>query len=163
MDKLESLSAGMPGYDTEKDFNLLIRRILALGSLAVNARLRDIGGPTEAQWRPLHYLRLHSPLRVIELARFCEVDAAGMTRLIDRLERKGLCRRQRSPLDRRAVEIFLTERGMASAEQVAPILDQVQVELTAGFSSEQRNDLLQLLVRLANSARPHSASPKRNE
>ncbi|MNT32835.1 Transcriptional regulator SlyA [compost metagenome] len=154
MDKLESPSTGVHGYDVQEDLGLLIRRILALASSAVNARLRDIDGPTESQWRPLHYLLLHGPLRVIELARFCDVHSAGMTRLVDRLERKGLCRRQRSPSDRRAVEVFLTERGAESARQVAPVLDRVQAELLENFSAEQRDELFHLLVHFVNKTRP---------
>ena len=150
VDELESSSADRSSYDQEEDLNLLLRRILALASFFVNSRLRNIGGPTEAQWRPLHCLYTRGSLRVIELARFCEIDPAGMTRLIDRLEHKGLCRRLRSPLDRRVVEVILTERGAESAKRVELILHRVQAELLADFDSEQRNDLLHLLSRLAN-------------
>lgn len=151
-------SSAFSGHDIEEDPNLLIRRILALASTAVNARLRGIEGPTGSQWRPLHCLYLHGSLRVIELARVCEIDPAGMTRLIDRLERKGLCRRSRSPSDRRVVEVFLTERGAESEQRVAPVLERVQHELLADFDAAQRKNLLQLLARLANNARHGTSS-----
>ncbi|MFS2162563.1 MarR family winged helix-turn-helix transcriptional regulator [Variovorax sp. Varisp62] len=139
-------------YDVEGDPNLLIRRILALASLSVNARLRDIDGPTESQWRPLHWLYARGSLRVIELARLCEIDPAGMTRLIDRLEHKGLCRRSRSASDRRVVEVFLTDAGLESAKRVTPVLERIQVELLMDFDTEQQRNLLRLLARLANNA-----------
>jgi len=145
-------SSALSGYDIEGDLNLLIRKILSLASTAVNARLRGVDGPTESQWRPLHFLYIRNPLRIIELARLCEIDPAGMTRLIDRLERKGLCRRSRSQSDRRVVEVFLTERGAESAQRVAPVLEHAQHELLADFDTAQRKNLLQLLVRLANNA-----------
>ncbi|BEP58739.1 MULTISPECIES: MarR family winged helix-turn-helix transcriptional regulator [unclassified Variovorax] len=151
-------SSALSGYDIEEDLNLLIRRILALASTAVNARLRGIGGPTESQWRPLHFLYIRGPLRIIELALLCEIDPAGMTRLIDRLERKGLCRRSRSLSDRRVVEVLLTERGAESAQRVAPVLERVRHELLADFNTAQRKNLLQLLVRLTNNARGGKSS-----
>ncbi|MDP9607711.1 MarR family transcriptional regulator [Variovorax gossypii] len=154
--KTQSPLADAPIYDVEADLSLLIRRILSLASLTVNTRLRDVDGPTESQWRPLHHLLLNGPLRVVELARFCEVDSAGMTRLIDRLERKGLCRRQRSPLDRRVVEVFLTERGAASAREVAPVLEGVQADLLASFSEDQKNEVRHLLARVAHVAQANS-------
>jgi len=149
----EPIDDGIPGYDVEQDLSLLIRRILGIASLAVNIRLRDIDGPTESQWRPLHLLYVRGPLRVIELARLCEIDPAGMTRLLDRLERKGLCRRTRSPLDRRVVEVSLTAQGEESAKRVAPVLDHVQFELLADFDVAQQKDLLHLLARSSRNSR----------
>lgn len=149
----ESPPASFSNYDADEDPNLLIRRILALVRVSVSARLSDINGLTESQWRPLHWLYTRGPLRVIELAHFCEIDPAGMTRLIDRLERKGLCRRSRSPSDRRVVEVFLTDGGLDSARRVTPVLERIQAELLTGFDKEQQENLLRLLARLANNAR----------
>src|SRR6266581_9606603 len=41
-------------------------------------------------------------------------DAGAMTRMIDRLEQRGLLRRSRDPGDRRLVNLELTEKGSAS-------------------------------------------------
>lgn len=139
-------------YDVNSDLPLLMRRILALASLSVNARFRDVDGLTESQWRLLHHLLLNGPLRVIELARACEIDSAGMTRLIDRLERKGLCRRQRSASDRRVVEVFLTEHGAEDARRFAPVLDGLQADLLASFSEDQKSEMRSLLARMASNA-----------
>lgn len=149
-------SSAPSDYDIEDDPSLLIRRILAHASTAVNAQPRGIDGPTESQWRPLHCLYLLGSLRVIDLARVCEIDPAGMTRLIDRLERKGFCRRSRSPSDRRVVEVLLTERGAESTQRVAPALEHAQHKLLADFDAAQRKNLLQLLARLRNYGRADS-------
>ena len=57
------------------------------------------GGPTFPQWLPLYKLHMGEATTVAELARECQLDTGAMTRLLDRLEAKGLCRRV--PLDDR--------------------------------------------------------------
>src|SRR6201996_2107609 len=46
-----------------------------------------------------------------DLCKGMSYDAGAMTRMIDRLESKGLIRRNRRPEDRRVVYIELTEEG----------------------------------------------------
>ncbi|WP_194273924.1 MarR family winged helix-turn-helix transcriptional regulator [Variovorax paradoxus] len=163
MDVAETPAVQVLRYGLEEDLGLLIRRILALSSHAVNTRLRALDGPTESQWRPLHCLYTRAPLRLVELARFCEIDPAGMTRLIDRLERGGLCHRSRLSSDRRVVEVVLTQRGAESAKRVAPVLDRLQVELLAGFDTEQRKNFLRLLARMATGTRISDRSRRNHD
>ena len=75
-------------------------------------------GLTNAQWVPLLKLYMGSASTVAELARECQLDAGGMTRLLDRLETKGLVRRVRSSEDRRVVNLELTEPGRAAAKHI---------------------------------------------
>jgi DNA-binding MarR family transcriptional regulator len=58
-------------------------------------------------------LRRSRASTVAELARELNTDPGAMTRLLDRLECKGLCRRSRSTDDRRVVNIELTPEGEA--------------------------------------------------
>ena len=64
---------------------------------------------------PLQRLLLDQTGTVAALARLCQLDAGGMTRLLDRLETKGLVRRERSQEDRRVVNLELTDEGRAAA------------------------------------------------
>src|SRR3546814_2690873 len=50
---------------------------------------------------------------VTDLARAAELNPGAMTRLLDRLEAKGLVARTADPTDRRALNIHLTESGLA--------------------------------------------------
>ena len=72
-----------------------------------------------------------------ELARACHLDAGAMT-LLDRLEAKGLCQRERSAADRRVVNIALTEAGKAAAQAFHPSMRAAK-QLPAGFSAEVRH------------------------
>lgn len=45
------------------------------------------------------------------------ISSGGLTHRLDRLEKAGLIRREKSPQDGRSVQVALTERGAALAEQ----------------------------------------------
>ena len=135
--------------------HMLRRAQLALAQ-CVNDQI-DPGGSTLPQWLPLHKVHAGYADTVAELARVCTVDTGSMTRLLDRLEAKGLCRRVRSQTDRRVVHIELTPAGVAVAERVPHILCDVYNQALAGFSPEEWAQLQSMLARLIDAAQALSA------
>jgi DNA-binding MarR family transcriptional regulator len=107
---------------------------------------------TNAQWIPLFKLYRCEASTVAELARVCHLDAGAMTRLLDRLEAKGLCRRVRSETDRRVVNIELTPAGTQAASDIPEILSGVQNAHLAGFSAEEFETLRSYLRRILHNA-----------
>ena len=103
-------------YRAEESIGYMMRRITD-GRRARRSELDmcEPGSPTYPQWVPLHKLHMGTATTVAELARECQLDTGAMTRLLDRLEAKGLCRRVRSVSDRRVVNIELTDEGRAAA------------------------------------------------
>jgi DNA-binding MarR family transcriptional regulator len=95
---------------------------------------------------------------VAELARECQLDAGAMTRLLDRLEAKGLCRRVRSVADRRVVNIELTADGKQVAAGIPQVLSRVQNAHLAGFTREEFETLKGLLRRILENGKAQSAS-----
>ena len=71
-----------------------------------------------------------------------------MTRLLDRLEAKGLCRRVRSVSDRRVVNIELTDEGRESARGIPVVLSRVQNAYLGGFSVDEFHALKGYLRRI---------------
>ncbi len=135
-------------YSAEESVGNLMKRVMA--SIVHRAdRQLDAHGLTSAQWGPL--LRLHTAGRstVAELARWLQVDAGAMTRLLDRLERKNLCKRVRSTEDRRVVMVELTPEGEVAIAQVPAVLAAVMNEHLAGFSTTEWLALKALLQRMA--------------
>ena len=96
---------------------------------------------------------------VAELARECHLDAGAMTRLLDRLESKGLCRRVRSQEDRRVVNIELSPEGRLAAQGIPDILSRVQNTHLAGFSREEFELLKHFLNRILTNAQAQAKSP----
>lgn len=139
------------GYAPEESVGYLMRRILSVVAQEV-ARQLEPSGLTHAQWVPLFKLYVGSATTVAELARQCELDAGAMTRLLDRIEAKGLCRRVRSSQDRRVVNLELTPAGREVAKQIPAVLSRVQNAYLAGFSVEEWQSLRGFLGRILDNA-----------
>ena len=144
------------GYDPEESIGYLMRQILNTVAQEVERQLAHTE-LTNAQWIPLFKLSLAKVSTAAELARECRLDAGAMTRMLDRLEAKGLLRRERSATDRRVVTISLTDDGAAAAKEIPEVLSRVQNAYLAGFS-EPEFETLKIFLRciLYNANLPES-------
>ncbi|MGH6625029.1 MAG: MarR family winged helix-turn-helix transcriptional regulator [Burkholderiaceae bacterium] len=152
-----------PGaYQAEESFGYLMRRTVTRLAQEVDRQMEP-NGLTNAQWVPLLKLYLGHASTVAELARECELDAGAMTRLLDRVEAKGLCRRVRSSQDRRVVNLELTEEGRQAAQQIPVVLSRVQNAYLAGFSLEEWESLMGFLRRIHANAQAVAAAGETDE
>jgi DNA-binding MarR family transcriptional regulator len=138
-------------YQPEESVGYLMRRILNTVSSEIEREMVP-NGLTNAQWIPLFKLYMGSASTVAELARECQLDAGAMTRLLDRLEAKGLLKRVRSSEDRRVVNLELTDEGRAAAQQIPGVLCRVQNAHMEGFSHAEWQLLKSLLRRILANA-----------
>src|SRR5438045_3359848 len=72
-----------------------------------------------------------------QLTNLLVTDNAGVTRLVDRLEAKGLVARRASADDRRSVTIKLTRSGTALVPRVARVAHAQRRRLAAGPSASE--------------------------
>jgi DNA-binding MarR family transcriptional regulator len=107
-------------------------------------------GLTDAQWKPLWMLKIGRATTAIELAREMDIDAGAVTRMLDRLEAKGLVERVRSEADRRVVHLRLTPAGDHVAKKVPFVLAAVNNDFLRGFSEADWKQLRRLLGRMAS-------------
>lgn len=159
-------------YRLERSLGLLMRRVLQSMVQQVDSRL-VMHGLTDAQWRPLLLLHLQGERSPAEIARELQMDAGAVTRMIDRLERKGLCLRERSSTDRRAVRVVLTAEGRRLAKLVPAVLADVHNGHLSDFSLDEWQQLMQLLQRMLDHGEamrmattvstPSAASPPRTK
>ncbi len=61
-------------------------------------------------------------LRMVDVSRSLVLSKSGVTRMIDRLARRGLVERALCPSDRRVVYAGLTDEGRQALEEAAPLL-----------------------------------------
>ena len=134
-------------YQPEDSMGYLMRQILNGFAQQIEAQLAHTE-LTNAQWIPLFKLYMGKASTVAELARECQLDAGAMTRTLDRLEGKGLCRRERSASDRRVVNITLTDEGRTAAAEIPHVLSRVQNANLSGFSADEFETLKGYLRRL---------------
>lgn len=103
---------------------------------------------TLMQWIILIYLRDGMARTASDISREFRHDSGALTRVIDRLERRGLLQRRRSAADRRAVELSLTPLGRHTVESLLPVVvEQMNLALSP-FTREEFTQLRTLMVRL---------------
>jgi len=143
-------------YRPEESVGYMMRVIMNHVSQAIEAQLAPTG-LTNAQWIPMFKLYRGSANTPAELARSCNLDAGATTRMLDRMEAKGLCERKRSEEDRRVVQLALTE----AAAVIPAALSSVQNAYLAGFSQEEFDTLKSMLRRIVDNAQAlnNEASP----
>jgi len=85
---------------------------------------------------------------VTDLARAAELNPGAMTRLLDRLENKGLIERVADPGDRRALHIHLTDAGTAIWRDIEQCGQRVHDRAFGDMPQAERCELLRLLERV---------------
>ena len=102
---------------------------------------------TPQQYNVLRILRGagEAGLPTLEISGRMLEQAPGITRLLDRLEAKGMVRRERCPQDRRQVLCWLTPPGLAIVERLDEPIDTADREAVAMLCAEDQERLLHLL------------------
>lgn len=113
--------------------------------------LKRVEGLSVSQYNILRILRGAHPgaLRVGEVGERMLYRDPDVTRLLDRMVRRGLVARDRDTEDRRQVMVRITEDGLAAAARLDPLADETVIRAMAGLSAEE----LELLDRLLDSLR----------
>lgn len=113
-------------------------------------------GITAAQAKVLFMIAYRGQSRGCDIGHYLGVDASTVTRMLDRLEKKGLTVRIPSPEDRRATLIDLTDEGYAIISQSMPLAQNALAELTRGLEPDEFAMLKQLLRKvLIGASGPH--------
>lgn len=83
-----------------------------------------------------------------ELARAAELNPGAMTRLLDRLQARGLVVRAADPADRRALQIHLTDAGQVMRNEIELCGQRVREQATRSMSAEDRDAIMRLLAQV---------------
>ncbi len=114
----------MPDLDDEQlatwraFLNAHARVTRAIGRDLAEAGLPDLG------WYDLLWTLYRRParsLRVKELAEEVVLSPTAMSRFVDRVEAAGCVRREPDPSDRRALQVTLTDEGVALLRRMWPV------------------------------------------
>ncbi len=92
------------------------------------------------------------PKSAADLCKGLSYDAGAMTRMLDRLEAKGLIRRTRSAHDRRLMQLELTEEGRSAFPRMREIAMDVTNAFLRGFTKSEARQLEGLLTRMLENA-----------
>jgi DNA-binding MarR family transcriptional regulator len=121
----------------------------------INRRLRQtrpVGDLTVAQFSALTSLELGGALTPSELAEVERVQPPTMTKIVAKLEERGLVRRTPHPTDGRQVILSATEQGQGMLAQFERARDEWLARRLAELTTEDRDTLrraVEILQRVA--------------
>ncbi|HEX4020684.1 MAG TPA: MarR family transcriptional regulator [Acidobacteriaceae bacterium] len=109
-------------------------------------------GLTETQYNALRILRGagDTPLPCSEVGERLIHDAPDITRLLDRLERNGLIRRQRDLKDRRIVLSQITAEGLAQLKKLDGVVESSVDQMLGHMNQTELRQIVRLLVKARN-------------
>jgi DNA-binding MarR family transcriptional regulator len=120
-------------------------RASLLSSLDARLERFELSG---MQFAVLKHIADGSARTAAELCRFMQYDTGAMTRILDRLEQRGMVRRERSREDRRAVVLRLAPAGRTQLPRLAAVAGQVLEAHLDGFSAAEITALKGYLGRM---------------
>ena len=105
-------------------------------------------GVTAAQFKVLIIVTQYQVDTPAELCRYLGLDSGSMTRMLDRLEQKGLLDRKRSEQDRRQVRLVLTPDGQRLADMLPYIGAQALNQLAGALEPGELQTLERILKKI---------------
>lgn len=83
-----------------------------------------------------------------KLARFNDLDISSVSRMLDRLEKRGLVTRLRNGKDRRQVIVKVTPRGRALVKRAVPVAARVAANAWQNVSEEEKQTLRNVVYKI---------------
>lgn len=134
-------------HDACRAWQLLMKFFFAQrGRLASSGPSFDL---SPVQCHVLHLIEPGRPLPMSRLADTLSCDASNVTGLVDRLESRGLVRREPSPRDRRVKVLHLTPTGARLRAQLLRQITEGDLPLSR-LSLDQRRTLVRILESLVD-------------
>jgi DNA-binding MarR family transcriptional regulator len=131
-------------YRPTQSIGFLINKARNILTVEMDAALKDLDISSQ-QMGILMSLTLGLGATPFELSKVLGIDTGLMTRMLDKLEGKGLLQRSRSLEDRRVVNLALTEKGEEVAGQIPEVAPDVLNAHLKNFSKTEFEELRRLL------------------
>lgn len=134
-------------YDPERSIGSLITDLSRLLRRTFNRYLRD-SDLTQSQWQAIAYLRRWEGISQVALAEIMEIQPITLARLIDRMAAAGWVQRRPDPRDRRAVQLFLTEKAQPILANMRSAGTLFEEQALAGITEAERQQLIATLGKI---------------
>ena len=134
-------------YSTEESVSWLLNYAGRLATRRTTSKLQA-HGITPPQWAVLAQLTERDGQSLSGLGAKALFDGPTMTGIVDRLETSGLVQRRRDSIDRRVINLYLTERGKELMHELPPIGQLTDDEILKGLSPSEVECFLGVLRRI---------------
>ena len=131
----------------EENIGLLIHDVARLLRVLYDRQMSSIG-LTRSQWWLLTYLFFKDGINQSELAILMDMEKAPLSRLLDRMEKKGWVIRKNESKDRRTKNIYLSESIKPLISSMRDKAAEYRSESLSILTDKERNklkDILQIL------------------
>ena len=125
---------------------------------ALDAQLERFG-LTAMQFAVLKHLADGAARTAADLCRLIHYDTGAMTRILDRLEQKGLVRRERCREDRRVIFLRISAPGRTLLPPLLAVANRVLEAHLAGFSQAEIGALQAYLERMIDNGQAQGENP----
>ncbi|MGA7859376.1 MAG: MarR family transcriptional regulator [Terracidiphilus sp.] len=98
----------------------------------------------------LRLLRFAAGLSQQELAARLKIHPSRLVAILDNLEKRGFVERRANPDDRRLYSLYLAKNGEQALESIGKVAWEHQDALLSALSKEERDQLANLLLRIAD-------------
>ena len=103
---------------------------------------------TSGQPRMINYLYDHNGCIQREIAEACHIEPASVTSVLNSMEKAGLIEKKPVEGDKRALEIWLTEKGQQKKKVIDMIFAEMAEECFQGFSEAEKQQAGDFLNRI---------------
>ena len=152
-------AARPPDPETRPEIDSIVETIIYLytESRRLTKGLASQFGLTGPQLTVIKLLETFENLSLSSLSERIRAQNSTVTGIIDRMEREGLVRRDRSTADRRVVHISLSDKGQKLAKQIQVEPMEIFRGALLGLSHADLRDLLRIMNKLQRYVRAHIA------
>jgi len=132
--------------DRLRNFGFLIKDVSRLSGLNFERHSVELN-LSITQCKVLAHLQRNKGVTQVQLAELSEIDPMTLVRVIDRMEAEQWVSREPHPTDRRARCLVLKPAALPILQQMWRLADRARAEALAGFSVDEKEQLMNLLER----------------
>jgi DNA-binding MarR family transcriptional regulator len=134
-------------FDPDRNLGVLISDVAKLLRRSFDRRLQSLG-LTQAQWRAIVNIARTEGMSQTALAECLEIQPITVGRLIDRMESAGWVERRGHPLDRRAVQLYLTRKCQPILDEIQARAKDMMADCVAGVPATAQKQIFDSLQRM---------------
>ncbi len=131
----------------QETFHYLLMADHLMVQKALVSSVKDTG-LTPGQPKILDFLMCHDGAIQKDIAKFCHIEPASLTAILNGMESKGYVERRNSGKDRRSLHVYLTETGKKYSDRLSREFAKIESEALKGLSEEEVRQLRDLLSRV---------------
>ena len=140
---------GNSSNDLDRSPVHLLHRAAQCAEVIFHAEV-NLGGLTPRQFAVLMTVAHNEGLTQTAVVDCTGIDRTTVSKMVHRLQRKGLLQRQRVPEDARAYAIKLTEEGRRVLRTAEPLAETVDERILEALSGKRRAQFIGALKTIAN-------------